>query len=191
MNNNPNDTETAKAHGKNWRKWLNHLSGRPDVKGLEIGTFEGESATWMCFNIFSHPLAEYICVDPFTGNEEHKIGGVDCSRLEERATAALLPFPQCRIIKALSGETLPGLDHEFDFVYVDGAHDAMNVLRDSVMAFEILKPGGILVWDDYEWTVMPNANDRPKPAIDAFLGIYAGHIQVLEPKGWQVACKKL
>jgi SAM-dependent methyltransferase len=43
--------------------------------------------------------------------------------------------------------------HDIDFVFVDGNHAYDNVKVDSMNAFELLKPGGTIIWDDYhpEW----------------------------------------
>jgi hypothetical protein len=75
-------------------------------------------------------------------------------------------------------------------LYVDAAHDAQNVLRDSVLHFEFLKVGGIMIWDDFGWTVMPHEIDRPKMAVEAFLACYARKVEVIG-MGWQVAVRKV
>lgn len=38
---------------------------------------------------------------------------------------------------------------KMDFVYIDGAHSYQYVRSDSARAFEMLSPGGTIVWDDY------------------------------------------
>jgi predicted O-methyltransferase YrrM len=189
-------TETAKAHGGNWMKWLGHLAGKPNVKGMEIGTFKGESAEFMLEFIFNHPTSEYVCVDPFTGNVEHAVGNVDCSTLESESREKLSRFNQCRIIKGYSSDVISGMlspggeRGTYDFIYVDGGHDAMNVLRDSVLSFDLLKPGGILIWDDYLWDVFPNPIDCPKMAIDTFLACYSKHYKMIQSGTWQVCVEK-
>ncbi len=37
----------------------------------------------------------------------------------------------------------------FDFIFVDGAHSYEYVANDSRHAFGMLRPGGVIVWDDY------------------------------------------
>jgi predicted O-methyltransferase YrrM len=37
-----------------------------------------------------------------------------------------------------------------DFVFVDGAHSYAYVKSDTQRAFEMLSPGGVVVWDDYD-----------------------------------------
>ena len=65
-----------------------------------------------------------------------------------------------------------------------------NVLDDAVLAFKLLKQGGIMIFDDYEWNVHQDILMMPKLAIDAFLAIYQRQYELLH-KGYQVIIKKL
>jgi predicted O-methyltransferase YrrM len=38
-----------------------------------------------------------------------------------------------------------------DFVFVDADHTYDGVKSDTGKAFELLRPGGVIVWDDYRW----------------------------------------
>lgn len=181
-------SENEKAHGANWRNWLGHLKDKPAV-GLELGVWMGESAEFMLSNIFTHPDSLYVGVDTFEGSAEHHLAGIDCSGIYDDAKERLARFgKRSQLIKAFShkhGWTVP-----LDMLYVDAAHDAQNVLRDSVLHFEFLKVGGIIIWDDYEWQVMPHPIDRPKIAIDAFVECYGRKLEIIG-KGWQLAARKL
>ena len=42
-------------------------------------------------------------------------------------------------------------DHKFDLIYIDGSHESADVLSDSLFSYNLLKPGGVLIFDDYEW----------------------------------------
>lgn len=183
-------SESEKAHGQNWREWLGHLSGKP-AYGLELGSWMGESAEWMMQNIFTNPECRYICVDTFAGSDEHHLAGIDCSQIEADCRERLSPFGQKIIIaKGFSHEVLR--DHReaiFDFVYVDAAHDSMNVLRDAVLAFDLLKVGGVMLFDDYQWTVMPDPAECPKLGVDSFLNCYGKRVEIIG-LGYQVAVRK-
>ncbi len=183
-------SEFAKAHGPNWSEWLGHLKGKPGVAGLELGTWLGESAEWALDNIFTGPMASYTGVDTFEGSEEHRLAGIDCAGNEAAARARLARFgDRARVIRSRSDGFLKSEFSGFDFVYVDAAHDAMNVLRDAVMAFDLLPPGGVMIFDDYEWRVMRDPVDRPQMAVDSFLACYARRTEVIG-MGWQVALRK-
>lgn len=49
-----------------------------------------------------------------------------------------------------------------DFVVVDGGHELDCVRADTATAFRLLKPGGVIVWDDYErgWPGVVQAVDE-------------------------------
>jgi hypothetical protein len=64
------------------------------------------------------------------------------------------------------------------------------VLCDAVGAFQLLKIGGVMVFDDYTWEDMPDVLDRPKTGIDAFMACFAKQIEILGI-GYQVAIKKI
>jgi predicted O-methyltransferase YrrM len=38
-----------------------------------------------------------------------------------------------------------------DFVFIDADHTYDGVKSDTEKAFELLRPGGVIVWDDYRW----------------------------------------
>lgn len=183
-------SECGRVHGPNWLKWTGYLKSKPNITGLELGTFQGDSAQWFLDNIFTDATSQYICVDPFTGSIEHSIAAIDCTQNEAITREKLKQYQNVVILKEYSNQVLLSNDTKLDFVYVDAAHDAMNVLRDAVLAFERLKPGGVIVFDDYSWRVMPREVDCPRIAVDAFAACYADHIEFLG-KGSQYAIRKL
>lgn len=187
-------SEFGKAHGPNWLEWIGHLKGQPCAQAIELGTWLGESAEWALENIFTGDNARYLCVDTFEGSEEHRLAGIDCAENENTTRARLRRFADRAIIhRSRSDEFLRrshGAQNCFDFCYVDAAHDSMNVLRDAVLAFDLLRPGGVMVFDDYNWSVMRDELDRPKLAIDSFMACYARRFEVIG-MGWQVALKKV
>lgn len=185
-------SESEKAHGENWRKWLGHLRDKPAI-GLELGTWMGESAEWMLDNIFTNRACAYYCVDTFEGSDEHRLAGIDCSQIEHDTRERLARFSRAMIIKSRSDEFLrrsPRIGPGYDFIYVDAAHDALNVLRDAVLAFDLMKVGGVMIFDDYAWNVMPEKIDCPKMAVDAFVSCYGRQLEVIG-LGYQVAVKKV
>ena len=84
---------------------------------------------------------------------------------------------------------------EFDLIYIDGSHQASDVLVDAIMSFELLKLGGVMIFDDYIWN---EANLKaidllrsPKIAIDAFTTIFARKlIMIPAESGYQVCVEK-
>jgi predicted O-methyltransferase YrrM len=62
---------------------------------------------------------------------------------------------------------------QYDFIYVDGSHNADDALADAVMCFGLLRPGGVMLFDDYLWEDGVSAYlSRPKQSIDAFVNMF-------------------
>jgi hypothetical protein len=80
--------------------------------------------------------------------------------------------------------------NEFDAAYLDGSHIAADVLEDAVLTWRLLKPGGVLIFDDYRWDLYRDSVRSPGPGIDAFLAGFAGQYDVLH-KDYQVILRKL
>lgn len=141
---------------------------------LEIGCFEGRSTLWF---LSKAPHAVITCIDHFRGGSDHK--NLDLVGLEARFLENT--FDERDRIWVLAGDSwsqcLKLNADRFDFVYVDGSHEACDVLHDAVQAFRVVRTGGIIVFDDYGWGVA--GQSRPKEAIDAFLLCFKDKIEVL------------
>jgi predicted O-methyltransferase YrrM len=164
---------------------------------LEIGSFEGRSATWIAEHFMED--GDYLtCVDTWKGSEEH--GSEDMQAVEDRfdRNFALMEarYPTKHFWKAkktsveqLASELSGGWQADVDFIYIDGSHTAKDVLTDACMAWPLLKSGGIMVFDDYLWGEARDVLHRPKLAIDAFVNIFAEELAVI-PSGYQFIIKK-
>ncbi len=82
----------------------------------------------------------------------------------------------------------------FDFVYIDGSHQAPDVLLDAILGFEPLRTQGIIVFDDYLWQEpLPGGTDPircPKIAIDAFTNIYCRKLRIIGAPLYQLYMQK-
>jgi predicted O-methyltransferase YrrM len=170
------------------------LSERRDkiVNVLEIGSWEGRSTIFF-LNFFRH--CKVTAIDTFAGSPEHIENPAwakfvpDC---EWRFDANLAEYgPRVEKIKARSCEALARLAidlRRFDFIYVDGSHHSTDVYTDAAMAWPMLVRCGIIVFDDYGWTMMQTAAERPKLGVDAFLAgqdgqyreLYRGYVMIVE-----------
>ncbi len=190
----------------NWSRWLECFKGLPRVRGLEIGSFEGRSALWFMENVLTHSSSRLLCIDPWCYQDEKSqlSGGtgpknIDMEAVYGRFLKNARPYLEAGRLsfqRGTSREELHKLPFEpvFEFVYVDGSHLASTTLEDSVMAWWRLRPGGVLIWDDYRWALdsrkWKRYLARPKVAIDAFLKIYDGRYDMLPGRGWQVAIRR-
>lgn len=178
-----------------WEKYLNEYKGKEHISFLEIGSFEGRSAVWLLTNILTSSSAHLTCIDTFSGSIENQTKhGIDLSQIEKnfdsniKETGAADKVTKIKDYSSRAFQTLPILSQ--DVIYIDGSHTAPDVLSDGVMYFHLLKVGGIMIFDDYEWNEEGMTGlDTPQPAIDAFLSIYEEKVEVLF-KGIQVIIRK-
>lgn len=180
-----------------WKQLIPHLPGLPGSRNfLEIGSFEGRSTVWIIENMMQEN--DYIyCIDTWKGGEEH--GGEDMDAVFERfKTNTAIAKDKIGIVRGYERNTsfggLAGVYHGVgcesqDFIYIDGSHIARDVLTDACMAWPLLKQGGIMVFDDYMWGEPRDILHRPKPAIDAFVNIFAEEVDMVH-MGYQLIVRK-
>ena len=121
------------------------------------------------------------CVDTWEGSMEHS--QQQKSSIWEIFNLNTSEYsPEKFIIKrGFSKDILKTLkNNSYDFIYVDGSHTAKDVLCDAILGFDLLKPSGIMTFDDYLWNPYNDMLLSPKPAVDTFMKIYANEISVIE-----------
>ena len=151
---------------------------------LQIGAYTGDASLWMLEHALIHSDSRLVDVDTWGGSDEVMHADFDWDDVERTYVAKIAPHAaKVRSVKMTSDEffaqsrqTFPA---GFDFIYVDGDHEALPVLRDGVNAFANLKVGGILAFDDYTWNSGKGPFFDPGPAINAFYGMFAPYIEVL------------
>ena len=164
------------------------------VKILEIGSFEGESTTYMIEKTSSYSSdvnVEIHCIDTWQGGEEHaslSMESIEKSFANNVQVALKSSESKAKVLchKGLSSIVLPRLINEytpeyFDFIYIDGSHQAKDVLSDAVLSYLLLRKGGLLIFDDYLWEFNGSKDLKkiPKLAIDSFLNCYSGQLEIL------------
>lgn len=164
-----------------WEQYLGELKGRQGVRFLEIGSYEGRSAVWFLDHILTDATASIVCLDIFTQHYGLRFDHNICvSGAANKVTK----------IKGRSEEVLAGLPPTtFDFIYIDGSHHALNVLMDAVAGWRLLKPRGIMMFDDYLWQIDDPPATRPQMAIDLFLSGFEPELEILH-HGEQVIVRK-
>jgi predicted O-methyltransferase YrrM len=163
-----------------WREYVLPRLHRP-FKWLELGSYEGRSACWVIDNAL-HEGDALVCVDHWVNAEVE-------ARFDQNTAGRAVKF-KSQTTKFL-GRAI-AIDESFDVVYIDADHEAKNVFKDAAMTWPLLPIGGIGIFDDYRWQ-MPAEKSHllpPKPAIEAFLEVYAGYIDVLH-KDYQVIFQKV
>ena len=79
---------------------------------------------------------------------------------------------------------------KYDIVYIDASHKAKDVMVDTVLSWEMLKIGGIMMFDDYEWGFPTERYNKPKTALDGFLAAYESKYEIIQKK-YQLHIRKI
>ncbi|MGH2616251.1 MAG: class I SAM-dependent methyltransferase [Thermomicrobiales bacterium] len=177
---------------------LARYQGRPHVRMLEIGAYEGRSTVWFLDAVLTGEGCHLTSVDTWEGSAENDPSEMDevwerfqrnTARYVDEGRLSVVvgqsqPFLASRIA---SGHTSPG--NGFHIIYVDGSHAAPDVLSDAVLSWAVLEPGGIMIFDDYIWAGMTTEQERPRFAIDSFLACFLGQYDEIH-RGNQIIIRR-
>lgn len=137
------------------------------IKVLEVGSYEGSSAVF--FSRF-FPAAKVTCVDLFHGPYERlfdqniaEFGG-RVEKIKGSGVAVLDRFKEQR--------------RAFHLIYLDGGKSRDHALGLSLLAWPMLRPNGVMIWDDYRWKGSTRPELRPHDGINAFLALHKGEYRV-------------
>jgi predicted O-methyltransferase YrrM len=173
-----------------WTQLLAPYAGRP-VRALEIGSYEGRSAIWLCEQVLTHPDARLTCVDLFSGDGSRDYSAADGDLLYRRFTANTAPYAaRLRVLRGESGRLLrlEPVAPTYHFVYIDGSHKSWHVLEDAILAWRLLEVGGLLLFDDYMGGD-PASHHYPHLGINCFLACHRDALEIVH-RGYQLGLRK-
>ena len=180
------------------------------TKILEVGSYEGASTCYLIDTLGKSKNIEIHCVDTWEGGIEHlqsNSAKAEMNLVEQRflnntnlSISKSNNTVELFIHKGFSDLELAKIYSEkeagyFDFIYIDGSHQAPDVLCDAIISFKLLKKFGIMVFDDYLWNEnLPYGIDpirSPKIAIDSFTNIFCRKIKIVQAPLYQLYIQKL
>lgn len=145
----------------------------PNTVGIEIGVWAGDSSQKFVDRGVAHlHLVDSWSVDAYMAQKNPEKGSHEnflqiMSKHAKSASPnhvqeffdALYDFvhsrykalPQVTIHRKPSAEFFSTFTEKVDWVYVDGAHSYDECLEDLIASLAVIKPGGWLLGDDYEW----------------------------------------
>jgi hypothetical protein len=179
----PNWFESTNAK-ENFERNLSPLANR-EIKCLQIGAYTGDATKWMVDNILKQPHSFLVDVDTWEGSDEpvhHNMDWKDVYKTYTDKNATAIFEQKVVVMQMTSDRYFAGIGEEqiFDFIYVDGDHTAFAVLRDGSNAYNKLKVGGILAFDDYTWSMSKGDFYDPGYAIDALCHLLIGRVEKIE-----------
>ena len=153
-------------------------AGRNFTNYLEIGSFEGLSTCWMSrFLELKSQGPSITAIDVFSNKSSHG----DYGKRFDKNVRNFIRNIEVEKIKSQSANALAVLLHkkaEYDLVYVDGSHDALNVIVDASLCWRMLCNEGVIIFDDYFWFRAKDTKDVLH-AVNAFLDLIEGEYKVL------------
>jgi SAM-dependent methyltransferase len=132
---------------------------------FEVGTWKGASAIHMAKLLQKFAIeGEIVCIDTFLGSPEHwtydgfrtglnlKNGRAQLytqflsNVIHEGLQNVITPFP---ISSTAAADVLRRTPARPDLVYIDAGHEYADVRRDIDLYWNLLRPGGVLIGDDF------------------------------------------
>ena len=152
---------------------------------LEIGVCEGWSAKWWLDNSLRSDTSRYVGIDAWVDWPKQELSGGEVYR---SARDRLKSYgSKVELITGWSMNELVKMSPKsFDVIYIDGNHDLLPVMIDSVLSWRLLRVGGVLLWDDYGQRAR---GKQPKNAVQGFLRGIKGRYELLF-ENWQMAVVK-
>lgn len=166
-----------------WDQVFDHanLRGKDNLTFLEIGCFEGRATNYLLESILTGKDSVIHVVDTFEGSRSEAgmkwDDSYDFDELYNKFKGNVKPFEdRVTIHRGLSGDILKKdfQNEMFDFVYIDGSHTAYDVLQDAILVHPLLKPGGVVIFDDFAWKDPSNLHptNSPELGVTCFYNAY-------------------
>ncbi len=167
-----------------WRGWFRDQITAAPLAALEIGSWQGASAAWLLDAVIGPRGGRLTCIDTFAGSSEHaSAAGAALPGLQAAFDANIARTGRAAQVRKLVGasqQVLPRLAGErFDFIFIDGAHEAKYVIQDAVLCWGLLPVGGFMLFDDVEFRFADRPAQDTRHAIAAFCRLFAEDIAVL------------
>jgi len=178
-----------------WEQNLSRFANAHGINMLEIGSWEGRSTCWLLDNILTHDSARITCVDTFAGSFEHKEWYEDSylKSIEERFDFNISRTNASEKVQKIVGNSQKVMRalmlNSYDIVYIDGSHLAKDVLADALLCWDLVKVGGTIIFDDYDFILADKPAQNTKNGIDPFLTLFCDNIKVIH-KSHQVIIEK-
>ena len=165
----------------------------PNTKGAEIGVWAGNtSMQFLRLGISELHMIDPWSVEPYKKSKEYKnydeylakyskILNIekqdvdfqeyyDAIYSEVRAKCGM--DPRVTIHRMTSDEWFANKPEKLDWIYVDGDHGYEGCLADLENSLKVVKPGGLIMGDDYYWPKASWGKEGVTNAVDRFCKRY-------------------
>jgi predicted O-methyltransferase YrrM len=154
---------------------------------LEIGCYEGQSAVHFADVYCKHADSCLVLVDPFDVTDTTNPVKPETETLFDENIMKSQQNSKIKVFKQYSDDFFKVNMERFTFIYIDGSHEPMQIVKDAINAYKVLEVGGFLWFDDY---LGGGGETKIRDAIDFWVGQMRGKIQVVH-KNYQLGCRKV
>jgi len=165
----------------NFENYLLPYAGKKDLNFLQVGAFTGDASKWLLDNVLTHESSRLTDVDTWRGSDEEVHNELDWADVEDTYDKKIKDYGEK--VNKVKSDSISFLKNQgffsYDFIYIDGDHTALGAFADAVGAWPLLKPYGIMAFDDYIWSSNKSPEHEPKKGIDTFLNFAAGSYNVM------------
>lgn len=142
---------------------VERLLGNPPRLALEVGSYVGHGACRLGQYLKQHH-GVLLCVDTWCGDVNMWLGEAFASTmgkedgnpqlyhhfmrriLANKLEDTVIPV---RVSSIVAARMFRVMGYTFDFVYLDSAHEAGETFMEMNLYFDLLRPGGVLLGDDF------------------------------------------
>jgi lipopolysaccharide biosynthesis glycosyltransferase/predicted O-methyltransferase YrrM len=162
---------------------------------LEIGSWEGRSAVFLLTELCKTE-GEIVCIDHFdlmqTQAGRDRFSKIEHNLAMAGGRSSIKANFSVPALMELLIEDMSAAEPGFDWIYVDGSHEADDTFLDGELAWRLARKGAVVIFDDYGWETQPkDSRHHPKQGIDAFLVLHEGEYRRLSGEGeYQMTLQK-
>jgi predicted O-methyltransferase YrrM len=158
---------------------------------LEIGAFEGRS-TLFFLDYLEGDNSRLDTIDPFVLNDPTCPVYSNLYDVYIRNVSQHPNYNKLILHKDFSQNVLPKMlldTIRYDYILIDGSHISKDVILDAVLSFNLLKPGGIIFFDDYGSNYRADDPNWTSMAVNAFTNIFQNDMSIIH-SGYHLVVRK-
>jgi len=162
-----------------WQKYLEPLAGKSGLNVLEVGSFEGRSTCWLLDQVLTATDSQITCVDRYFQARFN----LNIDRTGAKAKVSKRQGHPLDLLPMLPANA-------YDLIHLDAGSLVEQVQQHVLLCWERLKPGGMLVIDDYQLQTTHAAQFNLKLAIDQALSSIQPEAKIVH-QSYQLIIRKI
>ncbi len=166
-----------------WQPQLEPLIDHEGVNILEIGIYQGMSSCWLLDTVLTASSSKLVCID----SRIESIFKDNLAKTNKRDQVTLLIGDTHQHLASLTSES-------FDVVSLQDKRKLINhVRKNAKLTWQLLKVGGLAMFNDYGWQNRANPEQNPQKGIDEFLDSTRGEWELVNhsPQANQLIIRKI